>query len=413
MNNSYIESCNKADEFYKEERFENAINYYENAFSIAPNEILAIRIATCWNKIKPYAFFEEQLIWINKAIEINPNSTIAYRNLAILHSKFGNNKEAQQAFGKLLTLQPIADDYYAYACTCFKLKNFDQAWKYFDKRFEKVIGKTDYPQILKPQWDGKKTDKTLLINYEQGFGDTFMFCRFIKLVKPLVGKIIFRVQKELYKLIKDSFTDIEVVSEKVKLKDLIFDYHIPLMSIPAVLNLVYEDFTYQKNLIQPDMAEYNFYKANYYNNDNFKIGFAFHGAANGNPRRNIPPKNFLKLLEIPNAKLYSFQKNYNQELHDKIFENKLINLGNTFKDFSDTVAALKGIDLFVTSDNVLLNLAGTLGIKTCLLLAKDSEWRWFKDDKKTIWYDSVEVFKKEQETDDWKPLFDKVVEKFS
>jgi hypothetical protein len=34
--------------------------------------------------------------------------------------------------------------------------------------------------------------------------------------------------------------------------------------------------------------------------------------------------------------------------------------------------------------------------KTFLMLPYLNEWRWFDDEKKTPWYDSVEIFKQKQ-----------------
>ena len=42
---------------------------------------------------------------------------------------------------------------------------------------------------------------------------------------------------------------------------------------------------------------------------------------------------------------------------------KITSIGKTFNNFTDTSAAIKNMDLVITTDNVILNLAGSLGVK--------------------------------------------------
>ena len=67
-------------------------------------------------------------------------------------------------------------------------------------------------------------------------------------------------------------------------------------------------------------------------------------------------------------------------------------------DFSDKSLfeiseVMKELDLVISSDTSIIHLAGTLNIKSILLLNYNSDWRWFEDKKKTIWYPSVEIIK--------------------
>ena len=61
---------------------------------------------------------------------------------------------------------------------------------------------------------------------------------------------------------------------------------------------------------------------------------------------------------------------------------------------------MKNLDIMITVDTACLHLAGALGIKTFLLLPYCAEWRWFNNDKRTEWYESVEIFK-QKERRDW------------
>src|SRR5574344_106402 len=97
----YIEYCQKADEFVKIQDFENAINFYTKAFNINMSEILAIRIADMFSRISLFENIEQQHFWIQKALEINPESSLAFRNLAWLYIREENLELAYPLFKKL------------------------------------------------------------------------------------------------------------------------------------------------------------------------------------------------------------------------------------------------------------------------------------------------------------------------
>ena len=90
-----------------------------------------------------------------------------------------------------------------------------------------------------------------------------------------------------------------------------------------------------------------------------------------------------------NITFYSIQKE--DEFNELNDFPEIINLSSELSDFSMTAAILKNLDLLITIDSAPVHLSGALGVKTLLLLPSNSEWRWFKDNHKTLWYDSVDI----------------------
>ncbi|MBQ3642671.1 hypothetical protein II906_12220 [bacterium] len=84
--------------------------------------------------------------------------------------------------------------------------------------------------------------------------------------------------------------------------------------------------------------------------------------------------------------------------NDELKSDKIISLKKYIKDYTDTAALLKNIDILVTADSSIAHAAGALGIKTYLMLPKIPEWRWFNDDKNTPWYKSIKIFKENDKT---------------
>lgn len=393
------------------------IKYYTQYVELAkPTKLLAgvyNRMGHLYETLNQYTTLKEQVECFEKAIAIFPNFRHALKNLAIVYPRVGRDKDSVKCYHKIIKMgEATMNDYFDYAAIQIKLGNFLEGWKYYEYRFQKETGSTVYPKIDKPRWNGQDIgDKTLLVQWEQGFGDSLFLFRFMELIKPFAKKIILRVQEPLLELFKLNANGYEVVGKSTDVESLSFDYHVPMMSIIHLLKLEIKDIPYADGYLKVDETKAKRFDEEFFNNDCLKIGISWHGAATGNFRRNIPLESFYPLAKLKNVKLYSFQKyDGTEELKNVPKDIEIIDLGKTFNNFSDTAAAMKNIDLFITGDNALLNLAGALGKKTFLLLNQDAEWRWLLDENKTPWFSSVKLFKKKVETDSWSLLIDRVID---
>jgi len=417
--NNIDELIRLGDEQADKANFAEAIEYYKQYLEKNPNDALLYnRIGYLYGKFGDFDYLDEQIKYFEKALELRPDYAMAIRNLALKYELVDKHEKSIEFFHKLFELDAVSDDYFAYACEQLRLGNFEEGWAFYESRFEKTIGKTEYPKIDKPRWEGQPIlDKTLLVQYEQGFGDTFQFLRYLDVIRPLAKKIIFRVQNELLDLVKRNISWAEVVGISTPISELSFDFHTPLMSLPMLTNLTMatmatmETIPKYSNYLKADEFKIADYKSKFFDNDSFKVGISWAGMPSGNLHRNVPLKYYYPLAKVDNVKVYSFQKGFGINALEQLPEDiEIENLGATFKDFSDTAAAMANLDLFITSDNALFNLAGAMGVKTFVLLNKNSEWRWFFDEEKTPWYDNARIFKKQNECDSWAWLMGKAIE---
>ena len=85
----------------------------------------------------------------------------------------------------------------------------------------------------------------------------------------------------------------------------------------------------------------------------------------------------------------------------------IIYLGETFEDFLSSASAVKNMDLIISTDNVILNLAGALGVKTIGLFNKQTNYRWFKTSGQNVgWYSSVVPLQNNDQNDWTKSLIE-------
>lgn len=390
-----------------------AIEYYNKFLEKNPDDYRVYnQLGHSYETLSQFENIDLQIKYFEKALELKPDGISALKNLALVYPRADKYQQALECYQKLTKLKMSMDSYFDYACFLIKLKNFEEGWKLYEHRFLKETTPTPYPKMKKPKWKGQKIqNQTILVQWEQGFGDTIHFVRYLEQLKEYANKIIFRVQNPMLDLIKSNLEGIEVIGNSTPIDDISFNFHIPLMSLPYLLNARVDNIPFTSGYIKADKEKSAFYKKAYFNNDCLKIGISWRGADVGNHLRNIPLETFYPLTKLKNVKVYSFQKEHGPEALSKLpADVEIIDLGSTFNNFFDTAAAMDNIDIFISSDNCVPNLASAMGKKTFLLLNKNSEWRWFMDEDKTPWYDSVTLIKKQNENDSWDILMQKVID---
>lgn len=355
----------------------------------------------------------KSLVNFKKAADIEPSNTVFLKNATIMAGKADDRETCGKYWKKLLETGNLTnDDKYDYAAFCLRNEDFENWHKYFGARFAKENNATAFPKIKKPEWTGKQNIKnsTLLIHYEQGYGDMLLAFGYMPGIVPLAKHVIFVVQDSLFELLKNNPYGIEVLPAGcTDLSKLEFDYFIPAMSIPAALNLNRDTISAGAGYVKADTKLVNEYKEKYFNNTKFKIGIAFSGIVTGNHFRDIPVRELLPFDDLKNAELYCLTKDIPDENFKCFKHNKVVNIAKSFKNFADTAAAIENCNIIVTSDNCILNLAGALGKKTFGLFNRCYEFRWFDlTGDNVVWYNSVKPFVNDK-IDNWSSSVCKVI----
>ena len=175
-----------------------------------------------------------------------------------------------------------------------------------------------------------------------------------------------------------------------------YDYWIPMMDLPIACETQYNTIPHAEGYLKVPRAKINAYKKEHINdNDKIKIGIAYEGTlASKETDRDIPLSYLYPLMKLPDVEVYSFQVDDLTRQMDMVPQDaQLIRLGKTFKNWEDTACAMNCMDLMVTTDNGVMNLAGALGVKTFGIFNRIVEWRWFKTEGNDIaWYKSIKPF---------------------
>ena len=109
--------------------------------------------------------------------------------------------------------------------------------------------------------------------------------------------------------------------------------------------------------------------------------------------------------------MISLQKNDGiEQISDFQKKNSIMNFDSELDvnvKFLDTAGLMKNLDLIICSDTSIPHLAGSLGVKVWLLLKKYPYWYWSSKNNKSIWYDSIKIYK-QNKLNSWTSVFNKI-----
>jgi len=65
---------------------------------------------------------------------------------------------------------------------------------------------------------------------------------------------------------------------------------------------------------------------------------------------------------------------------------------------------MQSLDLVISSDTAVAHLAGALGVRVWLALARVADWRWLLGRDDSPWYPTMRIFR-QRELGNWSELF--------
>jgi hypothetical protein len=187
------------------------------------------------------------------------------------------------------------------------------------------------------------------------------------------------------------------------------DFHIPLASIPVVLNTRLEDIPAETPYLDSPVLEQTSRIRSYIqkHRKNLSIGIVW----SGNPKhvndrnRSCPLENFSTLSHLPGIQLFSLQKEIRKpEDREIMMKTGIEDLSFWLQDFGCTAAAIDEMDLVISVDTSVVHLAGALNKPTWLLLPFAPDWRWMLERPDSPWYPSFTLLR-QKSIGDWKSVF--------
>lgn len=268
---------------------------------------------------------------------------------------------------------------YLLALSYLALGRYDEAWPLYEAR--KWVYNAQTLWYYAPQWDGTPTDAKLLIWQEGGFGDVWMFARFLPEALKRAPNTTLAVLDTAVELMRaNGYERITGMQDdgsgmwRTALEPGQYDLQCSIQSLPHVLgNLTFPGIARGFYLGVPtDKTEHWRLKLL----GRPRVGFSWQG----NPRNE---RDALRSIPI-------------QMLQDVFTSHNVLGLTPEMigsKEWIETAAIISNLDLVISIDTSIAHLAGALGKRTLVLSSYGDDWRWSRavGEKLTPWYRSVTI----------------------
>jgi Flp pilus assembly protein TadD len=346
--------------------------------------------------------FDASIAACRRALALAPRSAEFYNGLGIVLFDSQRIDEALAAYERALALRPDFPSARYNRSLAWLLKgDFARGWSEYEWRWKlpSAPAPASYPQ---PRWDGALApDAAILLDAEQGLGDSIQFARYAALVKARVGRVILRCQAPLVSLLSSLSGIDQVIAQSDPIPQ--FDAWLPLLSVPQFFTPSIETIPRTVPYLSVDDALVRFWRHRVERFAGLRVGIHWQG----NPAflkdrfRSMPLACFEPLAKLPGVRLISLQKGAGSEqLTQRTATFSVVDLelrpSELHGSFVDTAAILSCLDAVVTSDTSLAHLAGALGIDTWLAVPHVPEWRWLLEREDTPWYPTLRLVRQSQ-----------------
>jgi tetratricopeptide (TPR) repeat protein len=401
-----------------QEKLAEAAACYQEALRLRPDYVVAHfnlgNVLTAQDKL------EEASACQQRAIRLKPDFVQAHNNLGNALRAQGQWDEAQASYREALRFKPDYEDaHYNFGMLWLHLGNYEEGWVEYEWRHKvKNFIARSFPQ---PRWDGSSlVGKTILLQAEQGLGDSFQFVRYAPLVKQRGGRVLLECQPPLVQIMKSCPGIDHILTPNDPVPS--FDVQSPLLSLPAIMKTTLATVPAPIPYLSAQPALTEHWQRELSPFSGFKIGIVWQGDPKKSlpvedraerRRRFIPLACFERLAHLPGIRLFSLQKGHGTEqLAQWQARLGIIDLGEKLDKtapFLDTAAVMMNLDLILSSDTSSVHLAGALGRPVWVALPFSGCWRWLHDREDSPWYPSMRLFR-QKTPGDWQGVFLRIAE---
>jgi Tfp pilus assembly protein PilF len=431
--------------------FAESIEHFQNAIAIEPGFTLAYNnLGSAFLEMRRY---DEAIAAFRAAIESSPQSADGYVNLGNAlrrsdrhaesiemllegcrraancpelllnlggtYKDLGQLDKAQTAYEHAILARPVyAEAHWNLSLLLLARGDLERGWENFEwRRKVKGIAADIWPRNSR-EWTGQAVaGQTVLLVAEQGLGDTLQFIRYASVLKEHGAIVIAAAQRELLQVLAGC----DGVDQLVPLCPPFppHDFFCLCMSLPRLLSPDVESIPRIVPYICADEKLIAQWRARLESIKGFRVGIGWQGNPNyaADRYRSIPLQRFESLARIPGVRLISLQRGFGSEQLAAVREQfPIVDLGQEIDKlngpFIDTAAIMRNLDLVISSDTVLVHLAGALGVPVWMPTSFVPDWRWFFERKDSPWYPTLRLFR-QRERLIWEPVFEEIAKELA
>ncbi|HEX8957952.1 MAG TPA: tetratricopeptide repeat protein, partial [Burkholderiaceae bacterium] len=383
---------------YKErEQYEEAVSCYRTALGLEPDNLqVQCNLGAAF---MAQDRLHEAMDIFNAVLMRDPSFAEAHYNRSIALTVLGDLPASIEAYDRAIALRPDhAKAHYNSSYPRLLLGDLERGfacyqWRVRGGSSRHVARYVDRPMLN----DINVAGRTVLLHAEQGLGDAIQFSRYAAILGANGVRVVLELPRHLHRLFS-SMDGIHALHAQGEAPPP-FDFHCPLMSLPALFGTTVETIPASAAYLFAEEAASLRWRERL-GNQGFKIGIAWQGNPNASAEkgRSAPLAAFAPLAALPGVRLISLQKTHGlDQLHTLPPGMQVETLGEDFDSgpdaFIDTAGVMMNLDLVVTVDTSIGHLAGALGRPTWIALQKIPHWVWMLERSDSPWYPSVRLFR--------------------
>ncbi len=339
---------------------------------------------------------------LRQAVALAPQMVAAHASLAHLLTSQGRLDEALAISQHAIDLDAnFPATQWNHALALLLAGNFAEGWRKFEWRKRRFPG--SFVAQPGPEWDGASlSGKTILVVAEQGDGDTIQFMRYLPLLAKRARKVVMKCSASLAPLVTSMPGIIAAVSQGERPDH---DVWVDQLSLPRLFGTTIETIPYPAGYLKPDPARATAWDRHL--PEGLRIGLAWAGSplhAN-DKRRSMAAAALAPIIAAGGRSIVTLQAGPRARDVAKLFG--LSDCSGRLTDWSETAAAISGLDLIITVDTAIAHLAGALGIPAWVMLPFAPDWRWMIGREDSPWYAGMRLFRQER-PGDWASVTERV-----
>jgi hypothetical protein len=243
-------------------------------------------------------------------------------------------------------------------------------------------------------WEGEDLQgRTILLQAEQGYGDTVQFVRYAAILKQRGAKVVVACQAGLPALIQTAIGVDDVIGWDALCTHA--DFYIPLLSLPKALATTTETIPATVPYLRPAAERVSAWRDKF-ETSGPNVGLVWRGNPGNsiNYKKSIPLAALAPLLATPGINWSIIQADATpEEVAQLSVRGTVAARGPALTDWAETAALVCALDLVISVDTGVAHLAGALGAKVWVPLSFIPDWRWLLDRPDSPWYPTARLYR--------------------
>ena len=331
---------------------------------------------------------------LSAIVELQPEAALVYFNLAEAYRRSGQFERAVAEYDRAIALDPsIPQMRQQRALALLAAGDYAQGWPAFESRLDPLVG--NQPALREPRWEGAfDANQRVFVYSDQGVGDAILFSRYLPHLAGQGVNLVVEVPASLIGLMRSSMPNVTFIELGAPRPSC--DWQIALGSLPLLYGTTADrvpDITPYLTPSPEKIAAWERQFAPF--KEDYLVGIRWAGNpdALGVQLRNATAEQLIGTAAgLGSVTFVNLQFDQAEAFALAAKGHRALEPSSLVRDFEDTAAVLSQLDLVISVDTSVLNLAGALNVPAWGLLNFAPEWRWYGPSQHSRWYPSVRTF---------------------